>query len=146
MQYFYTTYIDKTLFECSFDDLIISLITSSLKSGGKHFDQSSVSFIIRMKYTLRSFVFITLLFLLLVTKGYSDDRELPSPPDCGSVHSITKRVIGGSYSRTNEFPWMVLLEYKKGVKIQNGCGGVLVNKRYVLTAVHCLNNKNLGKL
>lgn len=101
-----------------------------------------------MKYTQTFFNFFLVIqfLLLLVNKAFCDDRELPSPPDCGSVHSITKRVIGGSFSRTNEFPWMVLLEYKKGFKRQNGCGGVLINKRYVLTAVHCLNNKNLGKL
>lgn len=101
-----------------------------------------------MKYKLTKFrsVFVSLVCLLFVNKGFCDDRELPSPPDCGSVHSIIKRVIGGSYSRTNEFPWMVQLVYKKGSTIQNGCGGVLINRRYVLTAVHCLNNKNLGKL
>ncbi|KAL5282077.1 CLIPB9.2 family protein [Megaselia abdita] len=100
-----------------------------------------------MKYKLNKFRFLLLSHLFfLFNKVLCGDRELPSPPDCGSIHSITKRVIGGTYSRSNEFPWMVLLEYQKGVNMQNGCGGVLINKQFVLTAVHCLNNKHLGQL
>lgn len=74
----------------------------------------------------------------------NSELTLPNPPDCGKAHSIGKRVIGGTLSRYNEFPWMVLLEYKVGRRVQNGCAGTLINEGYVLTAVHCVNNGDLG--
>lgn len=74
----------------------------------------------------------------------NSELNLPYPPACGKVHWIEKRVVGGTLSRFNEFPWMVLLEYKVGRQVQNGCGGTLINSRYVLTAVHCVNDPDLG--
>lgn len=40
--------------------------------------------------------------------------DLPRPPACGGI-SIENKIYGGEDSDLNEFPWMVLLEYKKSM-------------------------------
>ncbi|XP_033226882.1 CLIP domain-containing serine protease 2-like [Belonocnema kinseyi] len=65
------------------------------------------------------------------------------PSDCGQ--DVDERIVGGERTDIDEFPWMVLLEYQKPNGITTACGGVLISKRYVLTAAHCLKGKDLPK-
>ncbi|EDW59223.2 uncharacterized protein Dvir_GJ10404 [Drosophila virilis] len=64
---------------------------------------------------------------------------LPQPPTCGGV-TIDNKIYGGEDADLNEFPWMVLLEYRRlaGTGLSTSCAGTLINQRYVLTAAHCL--------
>ncbi|GAB0096573.1 Serine protease 7 [Sergentomyia squamirostris] len=68
---------------------------------------------------------------------------------CG-LEGTTNRILGGVDTNLNEFPWMVLLEYERrnGTWTQE-CGGFLINRRYVVTAAHCVLGKavdNVGRL
>ncbi|XP_050590762.1 uncharacterized protein LOC126922324 [Bombus affinis] len=75
----------------------------------------------------------------------------PDPPDvtnhpnlplldhnlCGPISQ--EKIFGGNKTRIFDFPWMVLLAYNTGKQIPEfKCGGSLINKRYVLTAAHCI--------
>ncbi|XP_076383834.1 CLIP domain-containing serine protease HP8-like [Megalopta genalis] len=65
------------------------------------------------------------------------------PTECGK--DLSQRIFGGERTDIDEFPWMALLEYVKPNGRQTACGGVLISKRYVLTAAHCIVGKDLPK-
>ncbi|GJQ74219.1 hypothetical protein Trydic_g19126 [Trypoxylus dichotomus] len=71
----------------------------------------------------------------------------PKPSDnyqqqCG-ISNTQYRVVGGSYADLGDHPWAVLLQYLSKGKMSFGCGGTLINQRYVLTAGHCIKDRNV---
>lgn len=65
------------------------------------------------------------------------------PTDCGK--DLSQRIYGGEITGLDEFPWMALLEYVTLNGIRTACGGVLISRRYVLTAAHCVKGKDLPR-
>lgn len=65
------------------------------------------------------------------------------PTECGK--DLSQRIFGGERTDIDEFPWMALLEYAKPNGRSTACGGVLISRRYVLTAAHCIKGKDLPK-
>lgn len=58
-------------------------------------------------------------------------------PQCGQQQirgSRAGRVVGGSSAYRGQFPWMVSVQ-RRG---RHFCGGVIIDRRHVLTAAHCL--------
>ena len=55
-------------------------------------------------------------------------------------------IVGGRKAKIGEYPWMALLGYNPasiaGNEIFYVCGGSLINKKYVLTAGHCIDTGN----
>lgn len=51
------------------------------------------------------------------------------------------RIIGGSPSAEQEFPWQVSLEIMHPIYgfLGHWCGGVLIDNSWVLSAAHCIN-------
>jgi len=66
---------------------------------------------------------------------------------CGVANSRTarRRILCESncYSDKNEFPWQVVLSLNEG---QGLCGGSIISKKEILTAAHCVDNKNVQKM
>ncbi|XP_031788613.1 CLIP domain-containing serine protease 14D [Nasonia vitripennis] len=63
---------------------------------------------------------------------------------CGHI-APELRIYGGSESKLFEFPWMALLAFDSGEQTSDGkpdfrCGATIINKKYVLTAAHCVTN------
>lgn len=65
------------------------------------------------------------------------------PTECGK--DLSQKILGGERTDIDEFPWMALLEYSKPNGRSTSCGGVLISKRYVLTAAHCVHAKKLPR-
>ncbi|KAK9306053.1 hypothetical protein QLX08_003116 [Tetragonisca angustula] len=76
-----------------------------------------------------------------VQYNFSNNPLLPT--DCGK--DLSQRIYGGEITDLDEFPWMVLLEYLTLNGKRTACGGVLISRRYVLTAAHCVKGKDLPR-
>lgn len=79
----------------------------------------------------------------LTASSYDLSNNPLLPTECGK--DLTQRIFGGETTDIDEFPWMALLEYAKPNGRTTACGGVLIGKRYVLTAAHCVKGKDLPK-
>lgn len=67
---------------------------------------------------------------------------LPAVGVCGIQTS--ERIVGGDNTKIDEFPWLALLKYAKPNNVFGfHCGGALINDRYVVTASHCVNGKDI---
>ncbi|KAK4881491.1 hypothetical protein RN001_004810 [Aquatica leii] len=78
-----------------------------------------------------------------VILNHFDTKSLPDRTVCG-LEKEAKRVVGGTIAELDEFPWMAALEYKSKLTNENAgirCGGSLINNRYILTAAHCIIDK-----
>lgn len=73
----------------------------------------------------------------------------PNPSDCG-IYTNADKIYGGNNTALEEFPWMAVLQYRNfDNELVFLCGGMLINKRYILTAAHCLTGqiiKQIGPL
>jgi len=70
-----------------------------------------------------------------------ENSIVSSPSSSSPVISVNRRVLDGQPAGFGSFPWQALIRIGKGK-----CGGVLINRRHVVTAGHCVKNKNLSKV
>ncbi|XP_053998004.1 CLIP domain-containing serine protease B4-like [Hylaeus anthracinus] len=82
---------------------------------------------------------------------------IPSPPDVSNHPNLrllnedicgpatVPKLIGGERTGVLDFPWMALVAYDTGNGIPEfRCGGTVINKRYVMTAAHCVTSLPRG--
>ncbi|XP_049542689.1 serine protease grass-like [Anopheles darlingi] len=74
------------------------------------------------------------------------DPTMPLLPtkSCGVIETF--RIGYGNNTAPFEYPWIVLLRYMWNGVLVDGCGGSLINNRYVLTAAHCVRTTRNFKL
>lgn len=74
----------------------------------------------------------------------SSNGQAHLPRSCGLTNATDTRIVGGEESPPGAWPWIALIGYKDEVtnKIDYLCGGALISHRHVITAAHCVHNKN----
>lgn len=72
--------------------------------------------------------------------------QLQSEENCGRL-TFQNYILGGEETDPDEYPWMAMLGYEDGRGRKSyGCGGTLINERYVVTAAHCVDRMRVRKL
>ncbi|XP_076659432.1 trypsin-1 [Halictus rubicundus] len=64
----------------------------------------------------------------------ANTNKICPPCKCGLTNT-QKRIVGGTETQVNQYPWMVLMMFRGRFY----CGGSVINSRYVLTAAHCVD-------
>lgn len=77
------------------------------------------------------------------TQGPPTQRPLPTDGGtgdgtCGRPQISQSRVIGGTVANAGSWPWQIGMYYNG----RFGCGGSLVNSRWVVTAAHCVDKRS----
>ncbi|XP_076061281.1 trypsin-1-like [Oratosquilla oratoria] len=73
----------------------------------------------------------------MTTTSSTTTSSTPTPScSCGKVNRVN-RIVGGTATEVNEYPWQVGLLPSSGTR--PFCGGTIINSKYIVTAAHCVD-------
>jgi len=84
----------------------------------------------------------------VVTPRPPTSRPNPSsssalPTRCGYSNATRIRIVGGDEAPMGAWPWITLLGFRDAItkKVDYLCGGALITDQHVITAAHCVKDK-----
>ncbi|XP_015978536.2 ovochymase-2 [Rousettus aegyptiacus] len=92
---------------------------------------------------------ILLLGMICLEQGKSANLSLSKAPTCGqsvvkarpwNYFHIFSRIVGGSQVEKGSYPWQVSLKRRQ----KHICGGTIISPQWVITAAHCVANRNIA--
>ncbi|XP_019488911.1 PREDICTED: ovochymase-2 [Hipposideros armiger] len=90
---------------------------------------------------------ILLLGMICLEQGKSATRSLSEAPTCGQSrvkarpwNDIFSRIVGGNQVEKGSYPWQVSLKRRQ----KHICGGTIISPQWVITAAHCVANRNIA--
>ncbi|KAK2501329.1 hypothetical protein MC885_016510 [Smutsia gigantea] len=90
---------------------------------------------------------LLLLGMICMEQGKSATLSLPKAPTCGwslvkarpwSYFNLFSRIAGGSQVEKGSYSWQVSLKRRQKLI----CGGTIISPQWVITAAHCITNRN----
>ncbi|XP_031637932.1 serine protease persephone-like [Contarinia nasturtii] len=54
---------------------------------------------------------------------------------------VEERIILGDIADQGEFPWMAAIFYSDELNLNFGCGGTIISEFYIMTAAHCVTDR-----
>lgn len=91
-------------------------------------------------------IYIKCIDAKIVDKFLEKADTIPNHDSCG-LDTIKGKISGGENTEIDEFPWIALLKYQLNQPSANNflCHGNLINRRYVLTVAHCVDENILSQ-
>ncbi|KAM7087357.1 ovochymase-2 [Molossus nigricans] len=92
---------------------------------------------------------VLLLGMICLEQGKSATRSLSKAPTCGqslvkaqpwNSLNLFSRIVGGSQVVKGSYPWQVSLKRRQ----KHICGGTIISPQWVITAAHCVANRNIA--
>ena len=74
---------------------------------------------------------------MFIQKYVPSNRQYKCRENFGRNENILTKIIDGTETSINEYPWTVSLQIADG----HICGGSLISENWVLTAAHCIGKK-----
>ncbi|XP_075423520.1 ovochymase-2 isoform X2 [Ascaphus truei] len=92
-------------------------------------------------------ILLTLAWMAFLRKGDSGPLDPGKACRCGELtqhadkmnYNIQSRIVGGKSATKGQHPWIASLK-RNG---QHFCGGTIVSSTYVVTAAHCVSDRNV---
>ncbi len=65
---------------------------------------------------------------------------------CGEVFRRKSRIVGGKDSLFGHHPWQAAIIKQTFLSKRISCGGALINKRWVISAAHCVHSTSVSQM